>query len=76
MRQTPKYFVNAASAIKTRRRRQPAGNRLRASPSNHNAAAQTQNASIITSHITVVLEIRKTGVNKVASAASIGWLQK
>jgi hypothetical protein len=41
-------------------------------PSTQNATAQTQNASRVTSHITVVLETRKTGVNKVASAASAG----
>ena len=45
-------------------------------PSIQNTTAHTQNASINTSHITVALETRKTGVNKTASAASIGWLTK
>ena len=71
----PKYFVRAASVTKT-----AATTSLRkssrASPSNQNTVAQTQKASIITSHMIVVLEIRKTGENKVANAASIGRLQK
>ena len=45
-------------------------------PSTHKTAAQTQNASISTSHMTVRLETRNTGVNNVASAASIGCWQK
>jgi len=41
-------------------------------PSSHNTTAHIQNASINTSHITVVAESRKTGVNRAASAASRG----
>ena len=71
MRQTPKYLVSAASAIKAplTGKRQPPPFSI---PSTHITIAQTQNASINTSDITVVLETMKTGVASVASAASKG----
>ena len=75
MRQAPKYFVSAASVIKTPEpisRQKP----LRSIPSIHSPTAHTQKASINVSHISVVLETRNTGVNNVAHAASMGWLQK
>ena len=45
------------------------------SPSTQNTTAHTQNASIIVSHITLVLETRKAGVNTAASAANTGCEQ-
>ena len=44
-------------------------------PLAHRQTAQTQNAAIVVSHITLVLESRKTGVASIASAAKNGRAQ-
>ena len=46
-----------------------------ATPSSQKTSAQTQNASMSTSHISVVAETKKSGANKTSSATSSGRVQ-
>src|SRR5579864_1979563 len=69
--QMPKYFVNAAALIKAAERHRFTDSSF-SNPLNHRSTAQTQNASISVSLITLVAETITPGVNKVASAASNG----
>src|SRR3989304_2187004 len=75
MRVTAKYFVTAAAAINKAERIK----KIWFPPSalrSHRTTAHTQNASIIMSDMTVVLETMKTGQSSVARAAISGSVQK
>src|SRR5262245_17483634 len=71
----PKYFVSAAAAA---RRTDSASNHQvsRSRPANQEAIDHTQKARSQISHITVVAETRKTGVNNVNNAAIKGNPQR
>src|SRR5271166_5460349 len=71
IKDAPKYLVRAQAAISTPLARKGSG-LPESIPCNQKMTAQTQRASIMTSHITPVAETRKPGAKSVAAAASVG----
>src|ERR1700737_308085 len=70
----PKYFVSAAAATRIAESVNSRQFR-RSSPAIHHSIEQSQSASNMTSHITLVAETRKAGVNSVINAAMNGSRQ-